>query len=259
MPLATAVSFENGVRRWSDRVAPWPIWLTLAVLAGALPMIAAYATGQWSWRLATAAVASLILILAIVRDDMARGLSGVGLAILTHCGLAIGLAATDPDLADRLMPGGRDYWIQSRDWIVTGYNPEYELSTWLPAHAQLALAASALSYASLGFLTLCHGLHEVDLMNYYVGQLIAHADRPGPALVLGWHPWSVCRGLGYLFLTFEIVSISLQRLLGTCLSTRRRRLIRWTIGLGFMGLDAIIKLTLMEPTRAWLAECLLGS
>ena len=70
---------------------------------------------------------------------------------------------------------------------------------------------------------------------------------------LGWHPWSLCRGLGYLFLTYEIASLSLARLTGVSLSPWQRRLGRWLIGLTFLMLDGLLKYLCLDPVRQILA------
>jgi hypothetical protein len=130
---------------------------------------------------------------------------------------------------------------------------EYELSWWLPAQGQLLAGVGVFSYTSLGFIPFWRGLYEVDLMNAYVSQLLPRSRDPWTTLVLGWHPWSQCRGVGYLFLTFEIASLSLARLAGVRLSTLSRRLRRWLAGLGFLLLDVVLKLLLLEPVRQALA------
>ena len=61
------------------------------------------------------------------------------------------------------------------------------------------------------------------------------------ALAVGWHPWSLCRGLGYGLLTFEVVSYSYQRLTGSTVSTPRRRAWRWALGLALLVLDGMLK------------------
>jgi hypothetical protein len=108
-------------------------------------------------------------------------------------------------------------------------------------------------YLSLGLVPLLQGLYELDLMNFYVGRLLAHARGPSPVLLLAWHPWSVCRGVGFLFVTFELASLSLARLTGVPLSTPQRRLTRWGLGVGFLILDAGIKWSCSERVRLALA------
>jgi hypothetical protein len=177
----------------------------------------------------------------------------VGVAFAAHSVLVIGLAALDPVGLAVIFPDGEAYWEQSREWIVSGASREYQPGWWLPAHFQLLAAMAAFTYTSLGLISLWQGFHEVDLMNFYVGALLAHSRHPGVALTVGWHPWSVCRGLGYLVLTFEVASFSLQRLTGVPLSPTGRRWRRWLAGLALLLLDGLLKYTLLEPVRQVLA------
>jgi hypothetical protein len=73
------------------------------------------------------------------------------------------------------------------------------------------------------------------------------------ALAVGWHPWSLCRGLGYLFVTFEVANLSLGRLAGVPLSTPARRWRRWAAGITLLLLDGLLKFLLLEPVRRTLA------
>lgn len=107
-------------------------------------------------------------------------------------------------------------------------------------------------YLSLGFVPLAQGLYELDLMNVYVGRLLGSSE-PGPGLLFAWHPWSLCRGIGFLFLTFELTSLSFARLTGVQLSRSQRRWFRWQLGLGFLCLDGVIKYFCLEPVRRILA------
>ena len=120
------------------------------------------------------------------------------------------------------------------------------------------VAVVLFSYTSLGLIPLWQGLYEVDLMNFYVGSLLARAEAPGPGLMLAWHPWSICRGLGYLVLTYELTRLSFARLTGlnpgTAFSIRRR----WAVGISFLLLDAVLKYLCLEPVRRILGECLGG-
>ena len=101
-----------------------------------------------------------------------------------------------------------------------------------------------------------HGFHEVDLMNADVSQLLLHSHDPWTALALGWHPWSLCRGVGYMFVIFEVSSLSLSWLLGVSLST--------PAGAGplagrpgFLLADGILKYHMLEFVRQTLQENLI--
>ena len=106
------------------------------------------------------------------------------------------------------------------------------------------------SYLTLGFLPLVQGLHQVDLMNFYVGQYLAHVSGPFPGMIFAWHPWSVCRGVGMFFLIYELTSLSLARLTGERLSTPGRRWARVGAGVGFLVLDGLVKWHFTEAVRS---------
>lgn len=244
-------------QRLADAVGPLPNWLLLGAVCGALPLLCGYAT-QWP---GAGLLGSLLIVPLVVaaasRDRLLHGLAAVGAAFGAHGALAIAIVAHDPDSLVKVLTGGNAYWMQSRQWIVTGVSREYELNWWLPAYFQHVSAMVLFTYTSMGLVTLWQGFYEADLMNFYVGQLIAHSQSPWVAVAVGWHPWSVCRGMGYLFLTFEVVSLSLERLTGLPLSTAPRRRLRWALGLTFLVADGLVKYFFLETVRGALASNLL--
>jgi hypothetical protein len=252
-PLSAAA---HGLGR---RLGPPPAWVAAGGLVGVLPLLGDYLIGgPWPTApLITAVLATALLVAAVASDSLARGLGALAGVFLAHNALAIALVAHDPTGMARILDGGVAYWGQSRHWILTGINPEYELGQWVPAHLQLLLAMVLFTYSSLGLVTLCQGVAEVDLTNFYVGELIAHSHRPWLAIALGWHPWSVCRGVGYVFLTYELASLSFEHLTGVPTSTRRRRVWRWTAGLSFLLIDGIVKFIFLDTVRCLLAGNLL--
>jgi hypothetical protein len=241
----------------ADRVGPWPSWIALGAAVGVIPLLMGYAIHRPEPSALTAWLLAPLLAAAVARDTFWRGLGLLGSAFFAHNVVAVALVATDPAGMAPVLTDGMAYWEKSRAWIETGVCPEYDLSWWIPAHMQLLVLMVAHTYLSLGLATFWQGLHEVDLMNYYVGELVAHSRSPWLAVLLGWHPWSVCRGVGYLFLTYEVASLSLSRLTGTQLSTPQRRATRWALGLGFLVLDGMIKYFCLEPVRRQLAWNLL--
>jgi hypothetical protein len=230
-----------------------PSWLLSGAVIGAAPLLADYLLG---WRVNHGLSALLLLpllVAAVARDAVALGLGALAASFGTHAVLAITLVVHDPAGMALMFPEGEAYWGQSRDWLLTGTSREYSPGWWLPAHGQLLAVSTCSTYTSLGWVPLWQGFHEVDLMNHYVGRLVVHSRSPGVALAVGWHPWSVCRGVGYLFITFEVVSISLQRLTGRALSTAARRRNRWAVGLTLLVLDGLLKFFWLEPARQILA------
>jgi hypothetical protein len=253
-PASLARPLFESIERLGTRLGPVPVWIVLGTAIGVLPVLADYFT-QWpSARVTTPVLATVLLLAAVASDSMTRGLGALGATFLAHNAVAVALVAFDPAGMAKVVVGGEAYWQQSHQWIATGYSPEYELSFWVPAHFQLLASMVFFSYSSLGLVTLFQGAYEVDLMNFYVGELVAHSQDRWLAIALGWHPWSVCRGIGYLFLTYEIASLSLEHLTGLSLSTRQRRLARWSAGLAFLLIDGIVKYFFLDTVRRLLAS-----
>ncbi|MBM83685.1 MAG: hypothetical protein CMJ78_24260 [Planctomycetaceae bacterium] len=250
-----SIHYADGLAK---HVEPPHRWVVLSLLIGLVPTYFCYLVGVPGSHLATALLLTPILVAGIYRDSLKLGLGVLSLAFLSHNLLVIWLASVDPDGVSRMLPSGNptaaEYWQQSHHWITTGESPEYKLSWWLPAHFQLLSAAAFFAYTSMGFVTFWQGLYEVDLMNFYVGQLIAHSKSPWVALFVGWHPWSMCRGFGYLLVTFEVASYSFERLSNFRLSTRKRRCVRWAVGLCLLMLDGVIKFLFLETVRQILAS-----
>jgi hypothetical protein len=257
VPARTAAQIYRAVQGLGERLGAWPRWLLAGALVGALPLLPDVVFGVSFSHFLTAILLLPLLAAAVAHDAIGRGLGVVAAAFLAHSALTIALFAAASDRLATQFPPGAAYWTQTHDWLVTGVSPEYELGHWVPAHAQLLAAVLLFTYTSLGFVVFWQGLYEVDLMNGYVSQLLLHARDPWTVLALGWHPWSVCRGVGYLFLTFEVASLSLSRLTGVPLSTPARRRRRWLVGLGFLALDGVVKFFWLDPVRRALAANLL--
>ena len=228
-----------------------------AIAIAIAPLFASYATStSWHQLLTAVLLAALCLPLAW-RDSWRRGIATIGLAFFAHCALAIFLTARDPAGASALFPGGEEYWQKQWTWITTGKDPEYDWANWVPHHCVLFLGTTAYSFTSLGTLTFFHGFYEVDLMNYYNGRLLM-ASRDGTrALLLGWHLWSVLRGLGYTVISFETISIAVQFFARRRLAERRIHAARLILGASFLVADGIVKAVLLESVRRQLLENLL--
>jgi hypothetical protein len=243
----------GAARDLGGRLGPGYRWLLVGALIGVGPLGVDYGLG-WSVNpLVTALLLTPVLLAGAACDAPVRGLGAVVAAFAAHSALAIVLARADPEGLARVLKEGPAYWERSQKWIATGVSREYDVAWWLPAHLQLLAAMVVLTYTSLGLIPLWQGLYEVDLMNFYVGRLLAHSQSPGVCVALGWHPWSLCRAAGYLLLTYEVTSLSLARLAGAKLSSPAARRWRWGVGLAFLGLDAGIKYTCLEGVRQMLA------
>lgn len=195
-------------------------------------------------QLATGLLLSLLLLPFVLSDSFVRAVALIAVTIGSHSAVAIALSAIDPPSAARALRGSSQYWEQTWRWVRLGEDVEYQSGVWLPMHFALLLAVPLTAYTSFGALPLARGVQELDLMNFYVGQLIRVSERPDVAVLLGWHPWSFVRGLAYTFLIFEATSWSLERLTGQRLTTARRRRVRLACGVALAVLDAVTKVVL---------------
>jgi hypothetical protein len=233
---------------------PFHRCLAAGLLVGAVPLLLDYATGATTCRLVTALLLTPLMLGAVARDSMRQGLVLVCSAFGMHSALVLGLSAYHPIWMGEIIPGGSDYWEQTRHWIVTGTSREYELGWWVPSHLLILLSVNLFSYLSFGWLVFWEGLFQIDLMNYYVAQMFVHSDRLDWSLALAWHPWSLCRAVGCFLVAFEVISLSFERLTRMPLCSPRRRWRRWLAGLGFFLLDGLLKYLLLDIVRQALAD-----
>lgn len=155
-----------------------------------------------------------ILIGCLVRGRTGLAFWAIALTVASHSGIAIWLSATDAGRTGGILQGSEAYWEHTRHWIVTGTDPEYDWRRFIPAHLLLVGLVLVGGYFTLSALPLMVGIRELDLMNFYVGRLIAEGNDPLAAVVWGWHPWSFIRGLSYSLLLVCATSRSLARITG---------------------------------------------
>ena len=238
-------AFAGAPDRWSRGLRG----IAAAAAAGAIPVVLSAAFSVPGHQLLSA-LALIALCLACVRRDAGRDAVGLILvAFLVHNVAVMLLVADSPERMARVLPGADAYWHKQLDWIRTGWDPEYEPLAWLPAHLGLLGGDIVYSYASLGWITFAEGFREVDWMNYYSVRLMQCSWNPLTAGLLGWHVWSLVRGVGFAFVTVEVLSLSLGRLAGRELSTPRARRWRWGLGLGLLLLDGALKAVLLRPVQ----------
>jgi hypothetical protein len=235
----------GAAERWSRGV----VGIAAALAIGAVPALVAGALRLPGHQVVSSAALVLLCLACVRRDEGARAVALVLLAFAAHSVVVLLLAGHSPESADRWLPGASDYWIKQRDWIRTGWDPEYETPVWVSAHAGQLGAVLLSAYGSLGGITFAEGFREVDWMNFYTVQLMRHSASPALAVLLGWHVWSLVRGAGLAVITVEVVSLSLGRLTGRDFSTTRTRQARWAAGLSLLVLDGVLKVLLLRPVQ----------
>lgn len=231
-------------------------WLPAACFAGAAPVAASYLSGVPGHPVVTGLLLWPIFLACARSGEAAKGLAAVTVAFCVHSTMVLLLAELDPAALSPVVAGGADYWREQETWIRTGVDPEYEWRVWVPTHAVLLLAVLVLSSASVGLVTFCYGFTQVDLMNFYCGRLLTQSRSAGIALGLGWHPWSVARGIGYLLIVWAVAEAIMARSSGRPAPRR----IRWlsAAAAAFVLADAALKALFLEPVRAGLAANLLS-
>jgi hypothetical protein len=228
-----------------------------ALLAGLVPLIPCYLLDLPGHQVASALLL-FPLFLATVREARpGKALGVLCLAYLAHSAGVVFLSVRDPDRMESLLPGARSFWTESLEWVETGFNPEYRISSWVPEHLLLFIMVIGLAYCSLGLTVLLRGFYEVDLMNYYVGRLIAQSSEASTAVLYGWHIWSLTRGLGCAIVLYEIASLSFGALTGTAGQRLQGRRWRLGIGMALLLLDGLLKFFLMGTVQARLQANLL--
>jgi hypothetical protein len=233
-------------------------WILAAIAAGTAPLLVCWAAGGSRLHQPACAALLLPLFLAALRlERPQRAIGVVAIAFAAHSALAIAFAALSPVAAAESLPGGADYFAKQLAWIRSGVDPEYEVSTWLPTHVGILGGVTATGYLSLGLFPFLAGFEQADLMNFYVGRLLRESQGWTVALLLGWHPWSVARGVCYAVLASDLASWSLSRMTGRALATAGRGA-RVAVALAFFSLDCGLKLLVSDAVRAALAQNLVG-
>jgi hypothetical protein len=250
-PLRLPVSARRATYNFAGLAQPFCAgwrWIPASVAAGVFPFLISYATRAPGHQVVSALLLMMLCLPSARDEDWVKGISIMALTYMAHCAAVIALAYADPQHVAPLLPGAETYWQKQIHWIQTGTDPEYKLSAWVPAHLMLLGAAFLFSYTSLGSILFYEGFFEVDLMNFYNAQLMAQSSNQALSLALGWHIWSWLRGLGYLFIAFEIISFSLRRMTGVT-TAGRLRLSRFGVGLAFLLADGLVKVILLESVR----------
>jgi hypothetical protein len=250
-PLRLPVSARRATHNFAGLAQPfcegWR-WIPASIVVGTFPFLISYVTGAPGHQIVSALLLMVLCLPCARAEDWVKGIAIMALTYMAHCAVVIALAYADPQHVAAILPGAESYWQKQIHWIQTGTDPEYKLSAWVPAHLMLLGAAFLFSYTSLGGILFYEGFFEVDLMNFYNAQLMAQSSNHALSLALGWHVWSWLRGLGYLFIAFEIISLSLRRMTGVS-TAGRLRWSRFAVGLAFLLADGLVKVILLEPVR----------
>ena len=176
-------------------------WGPVLLLGTVLVSVAGY-YGPWPWLLplSQAALAAPALALAV-----RAGRSRTGVVLMLIWAAAMGgtvtvCAARDPETGATSVVHGAAYAGEMLHWVRTGEGAEGDIRRFLPQHALHLGVFLGLGVASGGILSLFFGAVLMNYMGYYVGSLAVAAGAPVPAVLLGWHPWSLFRIVAFVCL-----------------------------------------------------------
>jgi hypothetical protein len=186
----------------------------------------------------------------MVRDLRERK---IYLAILHMLAWALAIAVTVEWLASRAPePGaasvihGVEYRGEMLHWIRTGIGRESDPAEFLPEHLLHLSVFVVLSLVSGSLLSLALGAVLMNYMSYYLGGLLALAQRPATILVYGWPPWAIFRVAAYILLGVALSGPMLRRVAGIPFRWEERRGLLLAAAAGLL-LDVILK-SLLAPT-----------
>ncbi len=244
-----AILFEPCGRRY--------FWLVSALVIGGLPVALSIWTNVPGHQLISALLLSALCLGLARTDRWIAGISAITVAFVAHSLVVILLVPNDRAKVDRLFPRAGEYWDKQQVWIKSGEDPEYELKNWVPAHVTLFAGTTLFSFSSFGVVTFHDGFVQVDMMNYYNAMMARESKSAFRSFSFGWHIWSMLRGIGYVFITFEMISLALQVCSRRVISEWKTRRWRWLFGIVFLVMDGLIKAFALEAVRVRLFENLL--
>lgn len=251
-PIGTAARLARVVVRLATLAEPscrgW-LWIPTSISVGSVPFLVSFAFGVAGHQLVSGVLLVAICLTSVRADRALVGMAMIGIAFLSHSSVVIAAAVSFPDQAAAVLPDAKEYWELQIQWIETGQNHEYDLWQWVPAHFMIFGGTTIFTLSSFGAMTFFQGFYQVDLMNYYNAQLITASVNQPIAMATGWHIWSLLRGIGYLFLTFELISFAYQLWTREIVSTWLARRRRWLVGLSFLLADGVVKATMLEIVR----------
>ena len=224
------------------------------MLIGAAPLLLFFGLGVYGHQWVSAIGLSTLCLGFVAKDRWWQCIAAISLAFIAHSLLAIALVRSAPERSSVILPKAEAYWEQQHQWITTGVNEEYEVSSWFPAHVQMFFGITIFSFTSFGAVVFHDGFVQVDMMNFYNARLALQSESQVQAIGFGWHLWSIMRGLGYLFVTYEMISLSYQCFARQTNSTWDRRRLRWALGISCLTADCVIKYFAVEAVRLRLHE-----
>jgi hypothetical protein len=200
------------------------------------------------------AYAALVVLLRRGQRDRAVVAMLVWAGCLAVCGtLAFRLW---PAPVDAIVLNGPAYRDEMFHWVRTGEGAEGDPARFLPQHVLHLAAFVALSLATASAVSIFMGAVLMNYMDFYVAALVRAGAPAWPTLLIGWHPWALCRVAAFCILgavLAEPVLARLRRVPYAGLRASRRWLVIAAAGI---AADWALKAALAPAWGRWLRALL---
>ncbi len=184
--------------------------------------------------------------------DLRKGKRSLAIVRMLAWALAVALsmealALYRPESGAASVIHGAAYRDEMVHWVRTGIGRESSPGQFIPEHLLHLAALIALSLVSGSLLSLMLGAVLMNYMSFYVGSLMALAERPGRVLLFGWPPWAILRVIAFVILGVVLAGPALRRAAGVPFRWQENRGLLLS-ALALLALDMILK-ALLAP--AW--------
>jgi hypothetical protein len=231
----------SAVERLAGSAWAWP-WVVVAAAASCVVGVAI--GNRFVMPVLNAALAYPVFI-----GGVAAGRRGRTVALLTLWALAMSVAmvwltTAKPGHAEIATLHGAAYRDEMFAWIRTGIGKESTPSQFLPDHALHFAIFCAAALLTGGFAALVFGAALLNYMNFYVGSLALHAERPAVAATIGWPPYAEIRVVGFVVVAVALTELALRVVRKRPLAPGWGRTL--AVGVALVILDVVLK-TLVAP------------
>lgn len=160
--------------------------------------------------LLTGIPAGIVLIKHLSKGAIYRAILDMILYVFWLSIIGIILMYYFHDRASDVVIRSEEYWSDMELWLKGDPSKQGTPSEFIPEHIKHTVTVSVASLISAGMIGINFGTVLMNYMNYYVATIMLMSDSPLLLAIIGWHPYSVCRVIGFIILgcTFSWVFVS---------------------------------------------------
>jgi hypothetical protein len=221
-------------------------WLILLIATPVLTLLGFLSHLPWLLPLLQVVPAYPILVRDLREEKIRRAILHMLVWALAVAVTVESLSLRFPESGAASILHGAAYRDEMIHWVRTGVGRESTPSSFLPEHLAHLLAFVALSLGTGSLLSLVLGAVLLNYMSFYVGSLLALAQRPGVVILCGWPPWAILRVVSFVLLGVVLSGPVLRKFAGIPFRWEDRRAYLLAAAAGLI-LDVSLK-GLLAPT-----------